>query len=185
MPRLTDARKELRRAQITEAAVLCFSRKGLERTSIAEITAESGLSTGAIYAHYRNKAELIRASARTALAKHAEFLGHYAASEAPPDPDELLALLIGGIDLVKARVAVQIWGEATTDPAMCRVVVDMIDQMRAMLHDCVTARLVKVERLEPDEARERATPIASRISALYLAELLHTALQSPTEETSS
>lgn len=185
MPRLTNARKELRRAQITEAAVRCFGRHGLERTSIAEITAESGLSAGSIYAHYRNKADLVRAAARAVLAERAEVLGQYAASDTPPDPDELLARLIAAIDLVDARVGVQTWGEATTNPAIRDIVVDMTDRMRAMLHDCVTAWLVKVEHHEPDEARERATPIARRVMALYLAELLHAALQSPTGETAS
>jgi AcrR family transcriptional regulator len=185
MPRLTDARKELRRAQITEAAVRCFGRNGLERTSIADITAESGLSAGSIYTHYRNKADLVRAAARAVLAQRAEVLGAYAASDNPPDPDELLARLIADIDLVDAQVGVQTWGEATTDPVIRGIVVDMIDRMRAMLHDCVTAWLVKVERHEQAEARERATPIAHRVSALYLAELLSAALRSPTEETTS
>lgn len=185
MPRLTDARKELRRAQITDAAVRCFGRNGLERTSIADITAESGLSAGSIYTHYRNKAELIQASARAALAKHAEVFGEYAASDAPPGPEALLASLNAGIDQVKARVAVQVWGEATTDPAIRGVVVDMVDRLRAMVHDCVTAWLVKVERVEPVEARERAAPIAYQISSSYLAEMLHTALRQPTEETDS
>ncbi|MFI6936861.1 hypothetical protein [Streptomyces sp. NPDC050287] len=57
--------------------------------------------------------------------------------------------------------------------------------MRAMLHDCVTAWLVKVEHHEPAEARESATPIAHRVMALYQAGLLYTALQSPPEETAS
>ncbi|MET0135051.1 MAG: TetR/AcrR family transcriptional regulator [Kibdelosporangium sp.] len=183
MPRLTDARKELRRAQITEAAVRCFGRNGLERTSIADITAESGLSAGSIYAHYRSKAELVQATAQAVLAKRAEVLGAYAADDSPPDPDELLARLIAGIDPVNARVGVQTWGEATTDPVIRGIVVDMIDRMGAMLHDCVTAWLVKVEHHEPAEARERATAIAHRVSALYLAELLHAALRTPTEET--
>ncbi|MFC5666023.1 TetR/AcrR family transcriptional regulator [Kitasatospora misakiensis] len=191
MPRLTDARKELRRAQITEAAVRCFSRNGLERTSIADITAESGLSTGSIYAHYRNKADLVQASAQAVLAKRAEVLGDYAASDTPPDPDELLARLVAAINPAEARVGVQTWGEATTNPAIHAIVVDMIDRMRAMVRDCVTAWLVKVERLAPAEARERAHPIADRVQDLYLAQLLLTALNSPnspnspTEEASS
>lgn len=185
MPRLTDARKELRRAQITAAAVRCFSRKGLERTSIAEITAESGLSAGSIYTHYRNKAELIQSSARAALAEHAEVLGDYAASDVPPGPDDLLARLTSGIDVAKARVAVQIWGEATTDPVIRGVLVDMIDRLRAMVLGCVAAWLVKVEHLGPDRALERAAPIAHRISALYLAEMLTTAMQTPIEESDS
>ncbi|MBM0231093.1 TetR/AcrR family transcriptional regulator [Micromonospora sp. STR1_7] len=185
MPRLTDARKELRRAQIAEAAVRCFGRNGLERTSIAEITAESGLSAGSIYAHYRNKADLVQAAARAVLAKRAAVLDEYAASDVPPDPDELLARLIAAIDPAEARVGVQTWGEATTNPAIRGIVVDMVDRMRAMLHDCVTAWLVKVEHHEPAEARERATPIAHRVLALYQAELLYAALRAATGETVS
>jgi AcrR family transcriptional regulator len=185
MPRLTDARKELRRSQITEAAVRCFSRNGLERTSIADITAESGLSAGSIYAHYRSKAELVRAAARRALAGRAAVIGEWAASDTPPDPDELLARLVASKDPAAARVAVQTWGEATTDPAVRAIVVDMIDQTRAMLRDCVTAWLVKAERHEPGDARERAVPIADRVSALYLAELLAAGLRPLIEETSA
>ncbi|MEU1513764.1 TetR family transcriptional regulator [Streptomyces sp. NPDC005811] len=185
MPRLTDARKELRRAQITEAAVRCFGRNGLERTSIADITAESGLSAGSIYAHYRNKADLIQATAREVLAERARVLGAYAASDTPPDPDDLLARLTAAIDPAAARVGVQTWGEATTNPAVRDIVVDMTDRMRGMLHDCVTAWLVKVEHAEPAGARERAAPIAHRVMALYQAELLYTALRTPAEETPS
>ncbi|MFE2508328.1 TetR/AcrR family transcriptional regulator [Streptomyces naganishii] len=185
LPRLTDARKELRRTQIAEAAVRCFSRNGLERTSIADITAESGLSTGSIYAHYRNKADLVQAAAREVLDKRAEAIGQYAAADVPPDPDELLSRLIAAIDPAEARVGVQTWSEATTDPAVRDIVVDMTDRMRAMVHECVTAWLEKVEHDEPARAGERATPIAHRVMALYQAELLYTAMRSPTERTAS
>ncbi|GAA5161932.1 MULTISPECIES: TetR/AcrR family transcriptional regulator [Amycolatopsis] len=176
MPRLTDARKELRRAQITEAAVRCFGRNGLERTSITDITAESGLSTGSIYAHFRNKAEIVQATARATLAQRAEVLGEYARDDNPPDPDELLARMTSVIDPVEARFGVQIWGEATTNPAIGAIVVDMIDRLRAMVRDCVASWLVKAEGHEPAEAREKAAPIAHRVLALYLAELLRIAL---------
>ncbi|HUQ56405.1 TetR/AcrR family transcriptional regulator [Lentzea sp.] len=183
MPRLTDARKELRRAQITEAAVRCFGRNGLERTSIADITAESGLSTGSIYAHFGTKAELIQAAARATLAQRAEVLGGYADGDSPPGPDELLARMAAAIDPVQARFGVQIWGEATTDPVIGGVVVDMIDRLRVMVRDCVTAWLVKVEGRDPAVAGEHAEPIARQLMALYLAELLQAALRPTSEET--
>jgi AcrR family transcriptional regulator len=185
MPRLTDARRELRRAQIAEAAVRCFSRTGLERTSIADITAESGLSPGSIYTHYRSKADLVRAAAGRALAGRATAIGEWAESDAPPDPDELLARLVAGKDPAAARVAVQTWGEATTDPAIRAIVLDMMQRTRAMLRECVTAWLVKVEHHDPADAAERAIPIAERVSALYLAELLAAGLRPPTEETTA
>ncbi|MFD7586557.1 TetR/AcrR family transcriptional regulator [Kitasatospora sp. NPDC059811] len=117
MPRLTDTRKELRRTQITEAAVRCFSRNGLERTSIADITAESGLSAGSIYAHYRSKADLVHASAHALLAERAEALGEYTASDSPPDPDELLTRLIATIGPAEARVGVQTPIQAVSGPS--------------------------------------------------------------------
>lgn len=167
MPRLTDALKELRRAQITD---------------FADNTAGCGPSAGSIYTHYRDKAELVQAVAHAVLTELAETLGAYAASDTPPDPDELLARLIAGIDPASARIGVQTWGEATTDPAIRAMVLDMTSRMRALLHDCVTAWLVKVEHHEPAQARELATPITRRVSALYQAALLYTALQ-PEETT--
>jgi AcrR family transcriptional regulator len=183
VPRLTEARKQLRRTQITDAAVRCFGRNGLERTSIADITAESGLSAGSIYAHYRNKAELVRASAREALSERAAVIGGWAASDQPPNPDDLLARLLAAKDPAAARVAVQTWGEATTDPAIRAIVVDMIDQLRAMVQECVTAWLHKVEGRDPAAAAEQAVPVASRISALYLAGLLDAALHTNRKDT--
>lgn len=53
---------------------------------------------------------------------------------------------------------------------------------------CVThipSWLVKVECHEPSGVREQAAPIAHRVLALYLAELLNAALQPSTEETAS
>jgi AcrR family transcriptional regulator len=183
VPRLTDARKELRRTQIAEAALRCFGRNGLARTSIADIIAESGLSAGSIYAHYRDKADLVRATAREVLARRADAIGEYAAERPPPGPDELLARLVAAIDPTAARVGVQTWSEATTDPAVRDIVTDMTDRMRAMLHDRVTAWLIEVEHHDPAGAREHAAPIAHRVMALYQAELLYAALRSTTEET--
>jgi AcrR family transcriptional regulator len=176
VPRLTDERKELRRGQIAEAALRCFGRNGVERTSIAEITAESGLSAGSIYSHYRNKAELVQETARVVLARRAEALAEYAADDSPPDPEELLARLVAAIDVTAARVGVQIWGVATTDPDIRAIVVDMIDGLRGLVRDCVTAWLVKAEGYAPGEARRRAVPLARQVSERYLAALLHTAL---------
>lgn len=183
MPRLTEARKELRRAQITEAAVRCFGRHGLERTSITDITAESGLSTGSIYAHYRNKAELIQASARATLEKRADVIGQYAAEPTPPSPDELLARLTSAINPGEAKFGVQIWGEATTDPAIGAIVTAMVDRLRGMIRDCVAAWLIKAEGRGSDEAAVQAVPIARDLMARYLAELLHLALTPSIEET--
>ncbi|MET8114409.1 TetR/AcrR family transcriptional regulator [Streptomyces prasinus] len=184
VPRLTDARRNLRRRQITEAAVRCFSRNGLASTSIADITAESGLSAGSLYAHYPSKAELIQAVARAVIEEHAVRLGTYAAGPNPPGPDELLARMVAGIDRAHARVGVQMWGEATTDEALRSIVTEMTASLRALLHDYVTTWLTRTEHTEPGEAREQATRIVQQIMMSYQAQLLQAALLSEPEPSS-
>jgi len=50
-----------RRRAILAAALACFSDRGVAYTTIGEIRAKSGASTGSIYHHFRNKDGLARA----------------------------------------------------------------------------------------------------------------------------
>lgn len=59
MPRLTDATKAARRAQIIEAAVSCFLEKGYTNTSMSDIIKASGLSSGSIYSHFTGKEDIL------------------------------------------------------------------------------------------------------------------------------
>ena len=67
MPRVTEAHRRARRDEITAAAIRVLERTGLSGTSIAQIVTESGLSSGAIYANFENKAELAREIASSLL----------------------------------------------------------------------------------------------------------------------
>ncbi len=57
-PRITP---EERRDQILEAALNCFARTGYQGTSMDAIVAESGLSKGSLYWHFKSKRELFMA----------------------------------------------------------------------------------------------------------------------------
>ena len=59
MPRLTEATKAARRAQIIEAAVSCFLEKGYTNTSMSDIIKASGLSSGSIYSHFSGKEDIL------------------------------------------------------------------------------------------------------------------------------
>ncbi len=52
------APKKDRREQILQAALTCFARKGYHLTTMDDIVAESGLSKGSLYWHYKNKKDL-------------------------------------------------------------------------------------------------------------------------------
>jgi AcrR family transcriptional regulator len=56
---------EARRAEILDAAGLCFAERGFDATTIDEIAARAGVSKGAIYWHFEGKRALL-----TALVDH-------------------------------------------------------------------------------------------------------------------
>jgi AcrR family transcriptional regulator len=47
-----------RRAQIIQAALACFTRKGYNNTTMDDIVAESGLSKGSLYWYFKSKDDL-------------------------------------------------------------------------------------------------------------------------------
>lgn len=68
MPRITDEQRSSNRDQIIAAAGRCFARQGFHNTSMPDIAAEAGLSTGAPYRYCTGKQELIVEVATRAFA---------------------------------------------------------------------------------------------------------------------
>ncbi len=50
--------REVRRREILEAAMRCYTRKGYHGTTMDDITRESGLTKGGIYWHFKSKWEI-------------------------------------------------------------------------------------------------------------------------------
>lgn len=82
------------RAQIIDAAELCFFQKGVSHTSLADIAKHAGVTRGAIYWHFENKDEIFDAlltRARTPF----QHLENASRDNEEPDPlGRLRALLI-------------------------------------------------------------------------------------------
>jgi len=49
-----------KKQQIIDAAIKVISNQGIDKTSVREIAAAAGITTGAIYYHYKNKEELFQ-----------------------------------------------------------------------------------------------------------------------------
>src|SRR5271166_1320158 len=63
MPKVTDQYRDARRDQILSAAKRCFLRDGFHATSMQDLFAEAGLSSGAVYRYFASKDEVIIAIA--------------------------------------------------------------------------------------------------------------------------
>jgi len=119
MPKISDARRAARRAQILEAAWACFQRQGIHATTMDDIIRASGLSAGAVYSYFPGKEALILAAVTTSLGGIAEILEPIFAAEPLPPPDALLRRIAeavagftrrDGYDL--RRIALLGWSEA-------------------------------------------------------------------------
>jgi AcrR family transcriptional regulator len=122
---VTAAYRQNRRDEIALAAVRCLQHRGLADTSIADIVAESGLSTGAIYANFKNKAELARYVANYLLTRQLDEFEARLTDGRLYTPGDVLNLFLTVLveDDFPRDVLVQFWGAATTD-ADLRAVVD-------------------------------------------------------------
>ncbi len=61
MVRRTKEHAEVTRSQLLDAAEQVFAEKGVSHTSLADIAAAAGVTRGAIYWHFKNKADLFHA----------------------------------------------------------------------------------------------------------------------------
>jgi AcrR family transcriptional regulator len=63
MPKVSLEHEQMRRQQILDAALACFSRRGYHSTSMEDIAREAGLSIGALYTYFSSKEDLFFALA--------------------------------------------------------------------------------------------------------------------------
>lgn len=132
MPRVTEAHRQARRDEIVDAAIRVLRRKGVSNTSIAQIVEESGLSAGAVYANFENKAELARYVARSLLHWRVGEIDAATAAGAVRSPSEVMRTLFSTIEEEAPPVPLilQFWGEATVDPDLHEVLATTVTALR-------------------------------------------------------
>jgi len=85
MVRRTKEEAQETRLQILEAAQNAFYERGVARTTLADIATLAGVTRGAIYWHFSNKAELVQAMLDT-LHEPLEEMARASEDEAEVDP---------------------------------------------------------------------------------------------------
>src|SRR5690606_27319439 len=121
--------------QLTAPALVCFPRKGFQRTSMADIVTESGLSPGAIYLHFDSKQAIVTAVAESVIARRMGQIDEHRRAGADLDPPELLAALVAGLDedLHDTRILLQLWSESTVDGGLAPLIGSVFAQVRGVL----------------------------------------------------
>lgn len=123
MARRTKEDAEVTRNQLLDAAERVFNEKGVARTSLAEIATVAGVTRGAIYWHFKNKADLFHAMLERVKMPIDEMIDQLG-QEQLSDP---LAFLRNGAVSVLRRVAVDTQTQRVFDIVShkCELVDDM------------------------------------------------------------
>jgi AcrR family transcriptional regulator len=163
MPKVTEEHRAARRHQIAQAALRCFARTGFQQTSMADIIAESGLSAGAIYGHYKSKEELVELAVSEVL--DARFLEVAEARRAQPalSPGALVRVLLDGIttQVGELQLLVQVWGQVPINPRLAAMASRIGDRVRGMFEDYLADWYQAVVGMTAAEASTRAAGDAS------------------------
>jgi TetR/AcrR family acrAB operon transcriptional repressor len=85
MVRRTKEEAQVTRSQIMEAAEKAFYERGVARTTLADIASLAGVTRGAIYWHFSNKADLVQAMLDS-LQEPLEEMARASESEDEDDP---------------------------------------------------------------------------------------------------
>lgn len=155
MPRLTDATKAARRAQIIEAAVSCFLEKGYTNTSMSDIIKASGLSSGSIYSHFSGKEDILI----TAINERLENVKNlYAALPEGAGPQDILeTIYTNQMANENFSAMLRIRLESLHAPEIARATADIIPRLQGIIVKTLTPwaaeQLSVLHEINPNSAQ--------------------------------
>ena len=166
MPKVTEEHRAARRHQIAEAALRCFARSGFQQTSMADIIAESGLSAGAIYGHYKSKEELVELAVTEVLDARFLDLDEARRREPHPSPAQVVGMLVRGLteQIGDLQLLLQIWGQVPINPALARLTTRIGGRIRSTFADYLAGWYRETHGMSAAEAERAGQEDAS----LYL-----------------
>lgn len=167
MPRLTEATKAARRAQIIEAAIACFIEHGYTNTSMSDIIKASGLSSGSIYSHFTGKENILISAINERLTS---IKALYAALPEGAGPQDILEIIYTNQMINENFSAMlRIRLESLHAPEIAKATADIIPLLQGIIVKALTPwaaeQLRVLHEVNPDPAQR--TPEQEALIADY------------------
>ena len=138
-----------RRAQITQAAMACFARKGYHETTMDDIVAESGLSKGSLYWYFKSKKELFLSLVNAFLEELSGDLKETLADPSLSPGDKLRHYCESFASVPKNTSAefdaimVDFWAQTRHDDEVSRILVGIyqpyVEQLTALIEEGIAS----------------------------------------------
>lgn len=126
-----------------------------------DLIQEAGLSVGAVYRYFKSKNEIISAIAEMVAGTITAFVVEIAEREPRLPLDESMRLILAHVDAqvtLNFPLGLQIWAQATLDPAIGDIVRDRYSGMRAGF-TTIARRAIEDGELPPDAVAESVGPV--------------------------
>jgi TetR/AcrR family transcriptional regulator, transcriptional repressor of aconitase len=145
MPKVSQQYRDARRDQILAAARRCFLRDGFHATSMQDLFAEAGLSSGAVYSYFASKDDMIIAIAEENMRGVVETI-QAVETQHPGTP--IGTVIAAAMDMLHAeddrngvgKLAVIVWAEALRNPVLAARFAELVTRLRADLAEFVRDR---------------------------------------------
>jgi TetR/AcrR family transcriptional regulator, transcriptional repressor of aconitase len=142
MPKVTQQYRDARRDQILSAARRCFLRDGFHATSMQDLFAEAGLSSGAVYRYFASKDDVIIAIAEENMRDVVEMI-HGVATQQPGR--SVGAAVADVLEILRTKdaqnglggLALLAWAEALRNPSLAERFKELLTQMHTDLAEVV------------------------------------------------
>ena len=155
MPRLTDATKAARRAQIIEAAISCFLEKGYTNTSMSDIIKASGLSSGSIYSHFSGKEDILISAINERLNSVKELYDTFPGGAGPQDILEIIYTNLLVNENFTAMLRIRL--ESLHAPEIARATANIMPLLQGIIVKTLTPwaaeQLSVLHEINPDPAQ--------------------------------
>lgn len=163
MPKRDPEHMNAQRERIIQATLACIARKGVEKSSIADIWKEAGLSAGALYVHFKNKSDLITQCLRYSRTQ---------LDEPPATWDALKARLlefetgIGSDATTVARIRVNLHAEAMNSEELHDILRPILEEQFVILTEWIDALARSGSIALRMSARQTAAAISAQIDGM-------------------
>jgi AcrR family transcriptional regulator len=145
MPKVSQEYRDARREQILAAGRRCFLRDGFHATSMQDLFAEAGLSSGSVYRYFASKDDLIIAIAEDNMRDVGALIHGLSVDQRSTSIGDALAEVLVLLARKNAEsglggLAVQVWGEALRNPEVAQRFNQLLTQLRIDLATIVSQR---------------------------------------------
>jgi len=165
-------RKAATRAQILQAALVRFSEKGFHQTTMDDIVAQSGLSKGALYWHFKSKQELFIALVEWFILELGKEIAH-AWTEEMSAADKIRTMALVSLESSEqlvpfVKVFLDFWAQTPEDEQLRQIFNSIIEKYQSELGEIIAEGIASGEFRAVKEPRKLSLALFGMLDALFL-----------------